>query len=440
VLEARLRAIADLARGDSGRLPRGSDTCRILAEEGVTDSPDEDQQPDRVYELLGLLLPQMYRSVAGEHLPPSAAHLERDAAHLDRDARAAAPASAGAAVEVAEAADHVRGAASAARQSDDREERKKAADAVGDLLKNWIRVIGSHRGYRTSEIGLAQGFKHAANRRPIPADVATRGFLAEQAENLLEKSDFWFVQIGLIQALTLWLLGETDGSPDSVRDATSRIRRWVGESPHPFVKESARLCTLALEQRTPAKYIWVEEVEVVAKLGPSAELVDQTRDQWKLDSERWIPRAGGWLTLDLRAQQLVADVVVLLNLADRGPTNDDREEALQRAAQSHLPPCMQRGGGRAHLRVNRPLDDPTAGPPGSTCHPDCKMRLCPYPAPGESLSRGELDEAFCRAQQSLLQRSPSSKGRRALRPPWQHAASLSELREFWAQMERRRWR
>jgi hypothetical protein len=146
------------------------------------------------------------------------------------------------------------------------------------------------------------------------------------------------------------------------------------------------------------------------------------------------------LTLDLRAQQLVADVVVLLNLADRGPTNDDREEALQRAAQSHLPPCMQRGGGRAHLRVNRPLDDPTAGPPGSTCHPDCKMRLCPYPAPGESLSRGELDEAFCRAQQSLLQRSPSSKGRRALRPPWQHAASLSELREFWEQMERRRWR
>ena len=62
---------------------------------------------------------------------------------------------------------------------------------------------------------------------------------------------------------------------------------------------------------------------------------------------------------------------------------------------------------------------------GSNCIDGCGHRLCPYPPDGVQPYRSELSEAFCRGQQTLLNRGLSA--------PWQ-TIPRTGLKRFWAQM------
>jgi hypothetical protein len=69
------------------------------------------------------------------------------------------------------------------------------------------------------EVALAQGFKHAANRRACHsrAETGWRTHLAEQTLELLKRSGFWYSQLTLLQALGLLSL------PDSPADENRRM-------------------------------------------------------------------------------------------------------------------------------------------------------------------------------------------------------------------------
>jgi len=123
---------------------------------------------------------------------------------------------------------------------------------------------------------------------------------------------------------------------------------------------------------------------------------------------------------------LVADVLLLLSLAERGDQPQERERRLKRANRSDLPPCITRA--RDSLDPGRTVGTATSSAPGTTCVDGCAFELCPYPPKGAQ-PRVEMGEAFCRRQQTLLLRR--SPGRR--RAPWQQMPP-AQLNTFWAEM------
>ena len=239
-------------------------------------------------------------------------------------------------------------------------------------LSQWLRHV-SQDGRLTGEqdlpialeIALAQGFKYAANRRPAQPDVLreSRMFLAEQALEMLKSARYWFSQLTLIHALTLLNLSESKqpwdkygAKPEAIvqhwldvagregadhnsagrsRARGNRGRRGRPE-PHPFVSEAALLCVLALKTERPQRYLWIDESGVVGQVG-SRNLTQITQQR---RHRLWIPPSAGWSALNGRAQQLVADVLLLRNLADRGDLPPERERRLRRSNRDDLPPCI----------------------------------------------------------------------------------------------------
>ena len=288
------------------------------------------------------------------------------------------------------------------------------------------------------EVALAQGFKYAANRRfrHPHARPATRDYMAEQAMEMLRRARFWFTQLTLIQALCLWEMPDPRISPD---DETGRrgnaaegqvyrhgsnpeatVQHWLElarNGKHPFVAEAGRLAVEALKTRHPERFLWIDESGVVSSVGSRAAQAAKDRKH-----HLWIPPSAGWAALDPRAQQLVADVLLLLNLAERGEGPDEIERRLRRVEVNDLPLCFTR---------NRdPLDPKTTigglyRAAGSNCIDGCGHHLCPYPPYGVQPYRSELSEAFCRGQQTLLNRGLSA--------PWQ-TIPRAGLKRFWAQM------
>ena len=300
-----------------------------------------------------------------------------------------------------------------------------AAKEVDDLLESWMRsTCQSGRGHVGRQVALAQGFRHAANAKRV--DAHTRGAMSAHTRKLLGDDTFWYVRMAVIQALTLWLLADiaddTEGG-DPEPEAEERIHQWAGSPAHPFVEQAADLSARALRTGQPANHLWIDEAETVGKLGSGRKSVRAS-----VDGELWIPRYAGWLSLAPAAQRLVAEIVILLNLADRPIA--DRDELLAKTARDDLPPCMQTKGGRAHLHVERRHHEQKA--PGTDCITGCEFDLCPYPSLADELSRGELSEAFCRQQEALLE-----WGRAMRRPPWQKPATRKELKHFWSHLERR---
>ncbi|TQN42929.1 hypothetical protein FHU33_2343 [Blastococcus colisei] len=346
---------------------------------------------------------------------------------------------------------------------------EEAQKTLGDAQKNlmeWVRRVGAtpvgDRELRlpiSVEVALAQGFTYAANRRrrhPY-AEVEARSFLVEQAAELLKRTKFWAGQLTLLHALTLWSLPD-DGVVDVDRprnarrdkrkvawspDPDTRIRHWLQSAgtkrdrtadadrrstvdrQHPFVKEAAELAILALESREPERFIWIDVFGVTSKIGSRNKQPGAPRKH-----NLWIPPSTGWSSLAPRAQQLVADVLLLLSLADRGQRSIDREPRLERANRPDLPPCLERE--RSPLDPNRSAGDASAVQPGSNCAGGCPFELCPYPPKGIQSYRAEMSEAFCRRQQTLLGRSHFR--RRAA--PWQGTLP-EDLRRFWADMAHR---
>jgi hypothetical protein len=319
-------------------------------------------------------------------------------------------------------------------------EKLEAADQqkLREVIGPWLALV--RRGVHPSiEEAWARGLKLEANRRPRHANVAMRNFLAEEAERLLEGSDYWFTRVTLFHAFTLWGLADDEDDASSAngavherrrvrRQARDRARRivnsWNTDRSHPFVHETASLCQEALRTRRPGRYIWIDETGIVSKLGASS-----SRPEDVSNSRLWISPAAGWIALHPRALRLVGELILALNLAEGadGTRREDRLERMGRA--TALPPCLTQRNGRAALQIR---GGQYSGPrPGSTCVPGCSIHLCPYPPPGQAPLRGELSEAFCRRQVDAVDHVLWSRlWRRDRVPPGQR-------KKFWEQMEER---
>jgi hypothetical protein len=293
------------------------------------------------------------------------------------------------------------------------------------------------------EIALAQGFKYAANRRPAQPDVLreSRMFLAEQALEMLKSARYWFSQLTLIHALTLLNLSESKqpwdkygAKPEAIvqhwldvagRERADRSRAPGNhQEPHPFVSEAALLCVLALKTERPQRYLWIDESGVVGQVGSRnlSEVTQQRRHRL------WIPPSAGWTALNGRAQQLVADVLLLRNLADRGDLPPQRERRLRHSNRDDLPPCITHF--REALEPGLTVGTAVSIVPGVSCVDGCAFELCPYPPKGGQL-RVEMSEAFCRRQRTLLDRTARHPLSR--QAPWQQMTA-AQLSRFWADM------
>ncbi len=326
---------------------------------------------------------------------------------------------------------------------------RSLAEQVQADLDRWLRHIGKY-GRRPGEedlsialeIAVAQGFKYAANRRPAHPDARyeVRMRLAEQALDMLKGTEYWFSQLTLIQALCLLSLSEQSEHPAAKQDANPEaiVKHWldvagrestdrnphtgVPGEPHPFVREAAQLAVLALKTGHPQRYMWIDESGVVGQVGSRKTSEGATYRKHRL----WIPPSAGWTALNGRAQQLVADVLLLLNLADRGDQPRDSERRLNRSNRHDLPPCITRY--RPALGSGLTVGTAASSAPGIGCVDGCAFELCPYPPKG-TWPGWEMSEAFCRRQQTLLTRTSLSR-RKA---PWQEMRR-GQLIDFWAAM------
>ncbi|MEW2287170.1 ATP-binding protein [Streptomyces sp. NPDC047841] len=354
-------------------------------------------------------------------------------------------------------------------------------DEARDRLTKWLRHLdpkdthGSPDLPLLLEAALAQGFKFAANRRKRHpySYPGSRADLIRQAETVLQQSRCWYTQVMLLQALCLWELpdsvgrheqdadsavwreDDTDGSGERSRaiggcNAVQTVQRWLsmagtvnpapggpggdGDAPrrvlHPFVAEAGDLVAMALETGQPERFLWMDEKTVTDNIGSRT---GNNRGYRK--HNLWIPPSAGWSTLDGRAQRLVADVLIMLNLIERDGYPSEVEERMARAERPGmpLPPCI--GTDREPLRPGLRPGTSAPPPPGSACLPDCKFQLCPYPPRG-GVPRGEIREPFCRQQQVLLpgpirRKLPRTVHRKT--PPWV-SMRVRELDGFWDAM------
>ncbi|MGX4733980.1 ATP-binding protein [Kitasatospora griseola] len=332
------------------------------------------------------------------------------------------------------------------------------------------------------EIALAQGFKYAANRRrrhPNSCDE-TRPHLVRQAEKMLTCSRYWHAQVSLLHALCLWELPDgtgpawpratagrarhrrghiaTNGTAPAghggTDDPVQAVARWLSMAGsaharsavassggvdskrplHPFVAEAGDLVALALEAGRPERFLWIDENGAIDSVGSRPAGPDRYRKH-----NLWIAPSVGWSILHPRAQQLVADMLIMLNLTERNTASpDDLEERLVRAAPDTLPPCLTHD--RTRLHPERSVGRAESDQPGSTCLYECRFRLCPYP-PKAGKTQTEIEEPFCRQQQALLH-SRSRWPRPAIRrttPTWV-GIPVRALDRFWETMASRNHR
>lgn len=312
----------------------------------------------------------------------------------------------------------------------------------------------------SEEIALAQGFKYAANvrHRQLHNRPEAWSYLEGKALEMLRDASYWFSELTLIQALTLWAMPESSQPTpeqrrrrhDSARSIPSAnpdqtVERWLdivagkagdgrhrsSRRVHPFVEAAADMANRALAVRRPGRFLWMDESDVVSRIGAGLpKLTPSAARRPRL----WIPPSMGWSALDAEAQQLLADVLLLLNLTERGETADDAEGLLRRASGHELPPCIteDRRPLRPLLTVGRAGVDRR----GDGCLDGCSFQLCPYPPRGLQHHRSELSEEFCRRQYQLVRRylQPLHLRRRTAR--WQ-GMTASRLRVFWMQMAER---
>ncbi|GHE38250.1 NACHT domain-containing protein [Streptomyces capitiformicae] len=330
-----------------------------------------------------------------------------------------------------------------------------------DDLDNWVRVAtgeagagirqqaGIHKDGPGAPIGLgvalAQGFRYAANRRPGPrSDRKAREFLVKQAQALMKHSTFWYTRLTLLHALTLWSLPDDVTADQPLRgpgsDPKAQVREWLslGEGSrrnrreHPLVAAAAKLAVRALQTRRPERFLWIDEADVASSIGTEVGLPGEQRAH-----NLWIPPSTGWSTLDPTAQQLLADVLLLMVLGERSYRPKDGFPLLDLYARepTQMPSCVLKN----RTRLNPVRGAERASQPGSNCTDDCRLKMCPYPAKVENL-RMEFSEVFCLHQRDLLKKwQPwawrSFRFRREA--PWQRKVPIAGMRRFWDQMSDR---
>jgi hypothetical protein len=260
--------------------------------------------------------------------------------------------------------------------------------------------------------------------------MEARFYLAEQTTEMLKRSRFWFSQLTLLHALCLWSLPDSEMAKSAERrrtDYSTVVGSWAAmmrSGEHPVIIEAQRLVTWALETGLPERFIWIDERDVAARIGSYPAHLTSARRR-----NLWIPPSTGWAVLHPHAQKLLADVLLLLNMAERGQQATGYSPRLLRIDSNDLPPCLT--GDRVPLDPGRTVADQYTVP-GSSCLDGCRFRLCPYPPKHEAISRTELSESFCLRQQKL------TKIHLAPRPtaPWQQTTRV-HLRQFWERMARR---
>jgi hypothetical protein len=335
------------------------------------------------------------------------------------------------------------------RSIENKDKEAKLLDEASSQLAAWVTLAPSLP--LTLEAALAQGFKHAANRRPRHSheQVEARTRLQHHATTLIHRARFWYSRMSLLHSLCLLEIARVElpghEAVDSHHEPLALVERWMRrasaahveaaqqdqqrqERPtpkedHPFVRQAADMVLAALRTGRPERYIWIDESGVVSKIGSRSK---RLRPHGKRTS--WIPPSAGWIALDRRAKQLVADVQILLNLAERGDIAESREKRLWQTNQDKLPKCLSRER-CDHLMPSQTVGMADIPDPGDECARRCPVELCPYPPRGDQPYRVELSEAFCRHQAALVR----GIHRRAT---WQET-SARELRRFWQQMEER---
>jgi hypothetical protein len=318
-----------------------------------------------------------------------------------------------------------------------------------DDLVGWLRhVLPAAAGASATtepsialEVALAQGFRFAANRRPAPADREARLYLAEQAEEMLAGSRYWLAQLTLLHALCLFTMPGIDGADPrgSAPDPGLIVQRWVGRAAagdarpngrsrvHPLVAAAADLVGQALRTARPDQYCWIDERELIRQVGSRYRGTAEVPGRHGL----WIPPSAGWAGLSGRAQQLLADVVLLMSLTDRDDQPEEADRRRRRADRTDLPPCLTHY--RPVLEPGLITGSAVAAVAGASCIDGCVFELCPYPPKGDQPSWMELSEAFCRHQRELV------GGRLSLRratADWQMMRK-AQLSRFWAEMTSR---
>ncbi|MEU3089524.1 NACHT domain-containing protein [Streptomyces massasporeus] len=319
-----------------------------------------------------------------------------------------------------------------------------------EVLSGWMAELRHQRVDLELQVALAQGFRQAANHRPPPTHSDRAGeFLNEQAGEMLKHTDYWFARLALLHALTLWALPNdvTEGQPRRGHGArpARQVRQWLQQTAnpevkrrrrdeHPLVRAAGTMARQALQTRHPDRFLWIDEAGMASQIGSGT----SSPTEWRMHN-LWIPPSRGWSTLDPGAQQLLADVLVLLILTEeRGDRPTDALLRLEDAYSSErnaLPPCLARD--RTPLDPRQALVGETPRSlPGSHCVDGCAFQFCPYPPKGPQC-RTELNELFCIHQHSMLKRFQfqawrSLRFRRRAR--WQRRTTVANLRRFWAEM------
>ncbi len=290
-------------------------------------------------------------------------------------------------------------------------------------------------------VALAQGFKYAANRRLTPqTNQEGREFLIKQAEELLKRSTFWYTRLTLLQALTLWALPDDVTGPHRIRgkgaDPKGQVKQWLtlpeGQREHPLVKAGGKLAVRALQTRRPERFLWIDDADMASRIGTEVSAPGVPRFH-----NLWIPPSTGWSSLDPAAQQLLADVLLLAVLGERGYRPKDLFRVLERVSESpKLPSCLSKD--RSRLDPVRAVEG--AAQPGDNCADDCGMKMCPYPGKAAKNLRLEFSEIFCLQQWDMLRAwQPRSwlylRFRRE--SPWHRKVPVAGMRRFWDEMGER---
>jgi hypothetical protein len=318
--------------------------------------------------------------------------------------------------------------------ADDRE-RRTVLNALQERLID-LSLDQKLTVQRGLEASVAQGLKLAAREHLGQVDPYTEAMLDHANGTPI----FWYSRVMLAQALALQGVAAPDsGEPEGDRRAIDRrLARLAKEDPHPFVRETARLCRRAIACRRWEPYFWATDRRLarLAKEDPhpfvreTARLCRRAIARRRWERYIWTDATeivtGVPQELSIEAAQLAADIVIALNLnAHQNP-----EMRTRFGAAKALPGCLGPGGARDAIlgHVNPPDDCPLDQRSEAERVRRVPVRCaCPYLYNSTDLkidARRELSRAFCRHQ------------RMNARPPrWQEDVESKALRRFWDHME-----
>jgi hypothetical protein len=339
-------------------------------------------------------------------------------------------------------------------------EHQRPENLLGWLLRLQREGVSSELGLEAS---IAQGFKvHALtlitlhderlgldgrNRADrgvaeatAPVDEETAN--TDQEIGLLSGAEFWYSQLNLLHAITARVahaVAQGGGLPREAENHVTtlpwRRRRSTyvrdllrSKGQHPYVKAAAALCDRAIDEvqrdvkglrgreRENAardalgRYVWGDEGILVSQQPAELDIgeVAQAR-RARADGDARTAQPSGLVDT---AIQLVGDIVVLLNMNEKGA----EQQRNSFAKRTTLPYCMTQSRDRAEL-----FDRCRGGT-------ECDFGLCPYePAINSASAHREISRGFCRHQQHHASGSAARQ--------WGSKAKRRELREFWEELE-----